>query len=149
MKPRPIQVLIFAAAALALMPAGHAIAQNAPRPASMSAPRTVVAPSTFAPIATPRLDPSMLKIPEGARESSAAKYKIDKPDKALPAPSLPNKVDLGKYDLEFKTGHSSDINPRTGLDSGENTNLSNSSLAHKQGSALPDYFGFKLSAPTK
>ena len=54
-----------------------------------------------------------------ARQMIQAYLAIDKPDKALPAPSLPNKVDLGKYDLEFKAGQSGDINPRTGFDSGD------------------------------
>ena len=68
--------------------------------------------------------------------------------KALPPPTLPNKVDLGKYDLEFKASHSKDVNPRTGFDSGEKANLSNSAFGRKSDSAMPNYFGLKLSAPT-
>ncbi len=121
----------------AVASAGGASAQNASKS------------STFAPVPTPTLDPDVLKIPDSVRESEATKFKPSNNDKALPPPSAPNKVDLGTYDLEFKAGQTSDVNPRTGFDSGEKSNLSNSSLGTKSDSVLPDYFGLKLSRPTK
>jgi hypothetical protein len=94
---------------------------------------------------TPRLDAETLKIPGS---SHAADADLSKTQKTLPPPSLPTKLDIGKYDLEFRAQRSSDVNPRTGLDSGEKSNLSNSSLGRQRDSAVPDYFGLKLSTPT-
>jgi hypothetical protein len=118
----------------ALMDAGNAQSSGGTKPLK-SAP-------------VPRLDPEALKIPDSAGTTEAGTFKVDKTHKVLPPTSPPSKVDLGKYDLEFKAGHTSDINPRTGFDSGEKSNLSNSSVGRPQNSALPDYFGLKLSAPT-
>jgi hypothetical protein len=97
---------------------------------------------------TPRLDADALKIPDSRRGGDADKI-VGKTPKPLPPPSIPSKVDLGKYDLEFKAQRSSDVNPRTGFDSGEKSNLSNSSLGRQQESAVPNYFGLKLSTPTE
>jgi hypothetical protein len=96
--------------------------------------------------AVPKLDAEALRIPDSIHDTSAKK--IDRSHKVLPPPNLPNKVDLGKYDLEFRAKHSSDVNPRTGYDSGEKSNLSNSSVGRKSDPALPNYFGLKLSTPT-
>ena len=94
----------------------------------------------------PKLDAEALRIPNSIHETQAKT--IDRSGKALPAPIAPNKVDLGKYDLEFRARHSSDINPRTGFDSGEKQNLSNTAAGRKGESSLPNYFGLKLSTPT-
>jgi hypothetical protein len=102
-----------------------------------------VAPPKAKPL--PKLDAEALRIPDSIHDTNAKT--IDRSHKVLPAPSLPNKIDLGKYDLEFRAKHSSDVNPRTGYDSGEKSNLSNSSL-RKSDPALPNYFGLKLSTPT-
>jgi hypothetical protein len=96
----------------------------------------------------PKLDAEALKIPDSVRDADANKFKADKTQKALPQPGLPSKVDLGKYDLEFKAQHSDEVNPRTGFDSGEKSNLSNSSIGRQSESPLPNYFGLKLSTPT-
>ncbi len=93
----------------------------------------------------PTLDAEALKIPDNIHQTQARR--IEKPEKTLPSPSLPNKFDLGAYDLAFSASHSKDVVPRTGLDSGEKSNLSNSAFGRKTDSALPNYFGLKLSAP--
>ena len=94
----------------------------------------------------PKLDAEALRIPDSIHDTQAKK--IEKPQKTLPPPSLPNKFDLGAYDLEFKASHSKDVVPRTGYDSGEKSNLSNAAFGRKSDPALPNYFGLKLSAPT-
>lgn len=132
---RPVCLLTIGLLMLAgLMDAGNAQSTGGTKPLK-SAP-------------VPQLDPEALKIPDSARGIGADKFKLDKTQKPLPPADLPSKVDLGKYDLEFKASHTSDINPRTGFDSGEKSNLSNSSVGRQQGTALPDYFGLKLSTPT-
>ena len=92
----------------------------------------------------PKLDAEALRIPDSIHDTGAKR--IDRSQTVLPPPSLPNKVDLGKYDLEFRARHSSDVNPRTGFDSGEKSNLSNS-VGRKPDSTVPNYFGLKLSTP--
>ncbi len=114
-------------------------ASHAQQPAQ---PKAKIAP---VPKTAPKLDAAALRIPDSIHDTPAKA--IDKPRKALPA-NAPNKVDLGQYDLEFRARHSTDVNPRTGYDSGEKTNLSNTSLSRKNDSALPNYFGLKLSTPT-
>ncbi|MDI1342821.1 MAG: hypothetical protein PSV22_01800, partial [Pseudolabrys sp.] len=99
-----------------------------------------------APAKTPKLDAEALKIPDSIHDTQVKP--LDKPRKTAPPQNAPNKVDLGKYDLEFRAKQSSDVNPRTGFDSGEKGNLSNSTLGRKSDSAVPNYFGLKLSAPT-
>ena len=103
-------------------------------------------PATPKAKAVPKLDAEALRIPDSIHDTSAKK--MDRSHKVLPKPNLPNKVDLGKYDLEFRAKHSSEVNPRTGYDSGEKANLSNSSVGRKSDPALPNYFGLKLSTPT-
>lgn len=98
-------------------------------------------------VRTPQLDADALKVPDSARGADADKI-VGKTPKPLPPPGLPSKVDLGRYDLDFKAQRSSDVNPRTGFDSGEKSNLSNSLLGRQRDSAMPDYFGLKLSTPT-
>lgn len=105
------------------------------------------AQQTPAPVKTPKLDAEALRIPDSIHDTQAKA--IDKPRKTPPPPSLPNKFDLGTYDLEFRARHSTDVNPRTGFDSGEKANLSNSTLGRKSDSAVPNYFGLKLSAPVR
>ena len=122
------------AAGPGLPDAGHA--QQPPPPIAKAAP-------------VPKLDADALKIPDDIHRAGGNRVIADKAPKALPPSSLPNKVDLGKYDLEFKASHSKDVNPRTGFDSGEKANLSNSTAGRKTDPALPNYFGLKLSAPVR
>ncbi len=114
---------------------GAGTAQPAGSPPSKSAP-------------APKLDPEALRIPDSVRDTDVNKFKADKTQKTPPQLGLPNKVDLGKYDLEFKAQHSNEVNPRTGFDSGEKSNLSNSSVGRQSDTPLPNYFGLKLSTPT-
>jgi hypothetical protein len=111
------------------------------------AQQTATPPTKAAPVKTPKLDAEALKIPDSIYDTQAKA--IDKPRKTPPPPSQPNKFDLGTYDLEFRAKHSTDVNPRTGFDSGEKSNLSNSSVGRKSDPALPNYFGLKLSAPVR
>lgn len=117
-----------ALAGVALPGAGHAQQPAAPKAAA------------------PKLDAEALRIPDSIHDTGATK--IDRTQKTLLPPSPPNKVDLGKYDLEFRARHSTEINPRSGFDSGEKANLSNTAVGRKSDPALPNYFGLKLSTPT-
>jgi hypothetical protein len=94
---------------------------------------------------TPKLDADALRIPDSIHDTRARP--IERKQETLAPPSLPNKFDLGTYDLEFRAKQSTDVNPRTGFDSGEKSNLSNSSVGRKETSG-PNYFGLKLSTPT-
>lgn len=120
-----------------LWPVGKVQAQTAP-----NAPT-----SQFAPVKTPTLDPELLKPPKATPDDSAVKFNTGKTDKATSGFTLPNRVGLGQYDLQFKAGRTGDVNPRTGYDSGETSNLSTVRPGRKSDSALPDYFGLKLTAP--
>lgn len=114
--------------------------QPAPPPAKIS-------PAKTSPAKTPTLDAEALRIPDSIHDTRAKP--IDKSPKPASAAKLPNKFDLGAYDLEFKASHAKDVNPRTGFDSGEKANLSNTTPGRKSDPALPNYFGLKLSAPVK
>lgn len=94
----------------------------------------------------PKLNAEALRIPDSIHNTRARE--IDRLSKALPPPSAPNKVDIGKYDLEFRAKSSSEVNPRTGYDSGEKANLANTAIGRKGESGVPNYFGLKLSTPT-
>lgn len=121
----------------ASLPAGSAYAQTAP----------AAVQSKFEPLTTPALDPDALKPPQSTIDTSSKPPGLDATGKEPPSPKLPTSVNLGKYDLQFKAGQTSDVVPRTGLDSGETSNLSKMRPG-KPESAVPDYFGLKLSAPT-
>jgi hypothetical protein len=118
---------------------GHAFAQTAP----------TSAPSKFAPVEVPSYDVDALKSPKTTIPDGAGQAKIKAPDQAATGTKLPTQVDLGKYKLDFKAGRTSDVAPRTGFDSGETSNLSKINPGQKSESAVPDYFGLKLSAPTQ
>jgi hypothetical protein len=105
------------------------------------------ASSPFAPIETPTLDPELLKPPKPAHDDRAVKVDTDKQDKAPSEFKLPNRIDLGKSALEFNAGRTSDINPRTGFDSGEAANMQKIGPG-KTERVTPDYFGLKLTTPT-
>ncbi len=108
--------------------------------------------SKFAPVEVPNYDINSLKTPKSPKATipdSAGQAKIKAPEQAASGNKLPTQVDLGKYKLDFKAGRTSDVAPRTGLDSGETSNLSKINPGQKSESAAPDYFGLKLSAPTQ
>jgi len=121
----------------ALFAADAAYAQTAP-----AAPQ-----SKFAPLKTPSLDSDALKPPPGAADASLARPKLEESGKEPPPLKLPTQVDLGKFDLQFKAGQTSDVTSRTGFDSGETSNLSKIRPG-KSESVTPNYFGLKLTAPT-
>ena len=125
----------LACALAAAWPCGHALAQTAQSP--------------FAPVETPSYDSEAAKTPKTAVPDSAGAAKLKKPDQAASGAKLPNQVELGKYQLKFNAGHTSDVVPRTGLDSGETSNLSKVVPGQKTESVAPDYFGLKLSTPTR
>jgi hypothetical protein len=130
-----IVTVLCVMAVAAYVSAAHA-QQTAPGP-----------PSQFQPVTPPTLDADALKAPKPALKSETAAPKLaprtsDTPPK-LTAPS----IGLGKYDLQFEAGKTSDVNPRTGFDSGETSNLSKVTPGRPEGVA-PDYFGLKLKVPT-
>jgi len=113
---------------------------------SASAQQPAAPPAKVSPVKTPKLDAEALRIPDSIHDTRAKP--VDRSRKAPPAATLPNKFDLGTYDLEFKASHAKEVNPRTGFDSGEKANLSNTTPGRRTDPALPNYFGLKLSAPT-
>jgi len=112
------------------------------------AQQTAQSPSSqFQPVTPPTLDPDVLKTPTPDVKSETAAPKLapktnDTPPK-LTAPS----VNLGKYDLQFEAGKTSDVNPRTGFDSGETSTCRKVTPGRSEG-VTPDYFGLKLKVPT-
>jgi hypothetical protein len=102
--------------------------------------------SPFAPVEAPSLNPDALTPPPP--KANVDRSQFDKSSKDQPALKAPNSVDLGTYQLKFNAGRSSDVNPRTGLDSGETSNLQQVRPGQKTESATPNYFGLKLSTPT-
>jgi hypothetical protein len=118
---------------------GRAFAQTA----------TDSAQSKFAPPEVPNYDVESLKTPKTTVPASTGKAELKQPDQPASGAKLPTQVDLGKYQLDFKAGRTSDVAPRTGFDSGETSNLSKINPGGKTQSAAPDYFGLKLSAPTQ
>ena len=92
---RHLAISLFVGLVIAAGP-GLLDAGNAQQPAPPAA--------SAAPV--PKLDADALKAPDDIHRAGSNKFIADKTPKALPPPTLPNKVDLGKYDLEFKASHS-------------------------------------------
>ena len=101
--------------------------------------------SPFKPLETPKVDLEVFHAPpldqrpapQGAAEQEKTRS--------------PASVEIGRYDkykLDLNAARSSDINSRTGFDSGEASNLSKSLRQGKSEPVAPDYFGLKLTAPT-
>jgi hypothetical protein len=120
----------------ALWPAGRACAQNN-------------APSPFTPVETPTYDTAPAKTPKTTVPDTGTAAKLKQTNQSGSGIKLPNKVELGKYQLQFNAGRTSDVSPHTGYDSGETSNLSKVAPGQKEESAAPDYFGLKLSTPTR
>lgn len=111
--------------------------------------QTATPPSAFAPVPTPLIDPDMLKPPQAPLRVDVDKFKTDKSSKAATGWSAPKVMDLGTYQLRLDANHTSAVTaPRFDMDSGESANLSKVAPGKRQESVLPNYFGFKLSAPT-
>ena len=114
-----------------------------------SAQAQAALPSAFAPVATPLIDPDFLKPPQAPLRVDANKFNADRSAKGVSGWSIPRGIDLGTYQLQFDANHTSAVRaPRIDMDSGESANLSKIAPGKRQESALPNYFGFKLSAPT-
>lgn len=106
-------------------------------------------PSAFAPVPTPLIDPDMLKPPQAPLRADVDKFKTDKSSKAATGWSAPKVMDLGTYQLHLDANHTSAVTaPRFDMDSGESANLAKVAPGRRQEPVLPNYFGFKLSAPT-
>ena len=71
----------------------------------------------------PAIDADALKLPKPAAPPKPPHTPHDSNKEAAPKFTAPS-VNLGKYDLQFEAGKTSDVNPRTGFDSGETSNLS-------------------------
>ena len=103
-------------------------------------------PSPYAPVPTPTIDP-YLSIPQQTAPQETSKFKVDNDAKA-PGWTLPNRIDLGKSQLQFDAKHTSEVNTLgMATDSGETSNLSKAMPLQKQESTLPNYFGLKFSTP--
>lgn len=95
----------------------------------------------------PTIDADALKLPKATAPAEAAHTPNDGNKEAAPKFTAPS-VNLGQFDLKFDAGKTSDVVPRTGFDSGETSNLSKTT-GGKPDKVTPDYFGLKLSVPTK
>ena len=111
-----------------------------------AAGRDIVA---FAPVPTPEFDLGSPKTPK-TQPDHASKFKVDRDSKETPAVALPNGVDLGKSHLQFQARHSSDVN-KEGLpvENGITGNLSTIIPGQRQETAMPNFFGLRLSTPTR
>ena len=135
MQYRARSALVTCAVILAaLCPTHMALAQQTNQPP----------PAQFEPLVPPTIDPDALKAPAPAEE--IARPKAEQTEDTQPKLKAPS-VKLGDYDLQFKAGQTSDVNPRTGFDSGETSNISKIRPG-KSESVAPNYFGLKLTAPT-
>lgn len=105
--------------------------------------------SPFAPIETPSYDPDLLKAPPPAPGQDSGKPGFDKSANPAPKSALP-KIGVGGGELRLDANRTRDVvAPGVNIDSGETSNLSTTMPAQKQDQVLPDYFGLKLSVPTR
>jgi hypothetical protein len=105
-------------------------------------------PSPYAPVPTPQIDPSVLKVPVTPLAAGSATFAPAIDDSATPKLKAPA-IELGKSQLEFDARQTKEvIAPSTSIDSGETSNLSKS-RGEKHETVGPNYFGLKLSVPTK
>ncbi len=105
------------------------------------------ATSPFAPIATPTINPEILKTPQPVPESEPKKLKSNL-DRDPPALTTPKGIDLGKSKLDIDVKNSDPTSRGVAPDSGETSNLTRSVRGQKQDPTRPDYFGLKITAPT-
>lgn len=115
--------------------------------ASAQQPATTSSP--FAPVPTPEFD---LDLPKAAKTQPdhAGKFKVDKDSKEAPAVALPKGIDLGKSHLQFQARHSSDINKEDlPVENGITGNLSTIIPGQRQETVMPNFFGLRLSTPTR
>jgi hypothetical protein len=105
--------------------------------------------SQFAPVTTPGFDVNALKTPRAPAPTEVGKLKNDRQAASPSGFELPKGMDVGSYKLDFNANHTTAVTaPHMNMDSGETANLSNMAPGKRNESVLPNYFGFKLSAPT-
>ncbi len=105
-------------------------------------------PTQFQPITRPPLTPDLLTVPHAAPDAGTNTFTMDKRQGAAQPLRVPKGFDLGNYQFNFDARRTKDVVvPGVTTDSGEKSNLS-TVTGPKQESAVPNYFGFKLSVPT-
>jgi hypothetical protein len=124
-----------------LMAIGCWSVASAQQPAATSSP--------FAPVPTPEFDLGSPKTPK-TQPDHASKFKVDRDSKETPAAAPPKGIDLGKSHVEFQAKHSSDVN-KEGLpvENGITGNLSTVIPGQRQETVMPNFFGLRLSTPTR
>jgi hypothetical protein len=101
----------------------------------------------YAPVPTPQIDPELLKTPQPAPRTEPKPLKTDT-GKDAPAAAIPQGIDIGKSKLDVDVKN--DVTGRgIAPDSGETSNLQKVMPGQKQEPVLPDYFGLKLTTPTR
>jgi hypothetical protein len=124
-----------------LMAIGCWSVASAQQPAATSSP--------FAPVPTPEFDLDAQKTPK-PRPYDANKFEVNKDSKEAPAMALPNGIDLGKSHLQFQARHSSEVNQADlPVENGLTGNLSTIIPGQRQETVMPNFFGLKLSTPTR
>jgi len=135
--------IAFAAIAISawwLCAAAHAQAM----PENPAAPASQFNYDAFkVPYSTPTYD---VAPPPGKFSDRKPDFRKTDPDGAGSQIALPNKMDLGKYQLELNVKRN-DANSRPQIDSGETANI-NSTMPQQKQSPVPNYFGLTLTAPT-
>jgi hypothetical protein len=111
---------------------GTAIAQQSATQAS----------SPFKPIKAPSLDPDIYKAPPKGDGPTL------KSGKEQQKPFRPNRIEVGKYQIELNAGHAKDFASGTGPISGGSADPSAPNpTQNNKNSVVPDYFGLKVSTP--
>ena len=102
----------------------------------------------YAPVATPALDPDLLKMPQAAPQAEPKSFNTQS-DKYAPALGAPQGIQVGKSKLDFDIKNSDPKNRGVVPDSGSSSNLAKAMPGKKQDPTLPDYFGLKITTPTR
>lgn len=117
---------------------GVALAQQ---PAATSSP--------FAPVPTPEFDLTLPKAPT-TQPYDTGKFKIDRDSRNAPAAALPKSIELGNSHLQFLAKRSSDVNKADlPVENGITGNLSTIIPGQRQETPMPNFFGLRLSTPTR
>jgi hypothetical protein len=107
-------------------------------------PAEVAAQQT--PAIQPKIDLDTPKTPQSAPLPDTDKFKPAK----TPQLEGPQGIDAGKPRLDLDVRRTQDVTaPGLDIDSGERSNLSKVVPGQRPDQVLPDYFGLKLTAPTR
>jgi hypothetical protein len=107
-------------------------------------------PSIFTPVETPTVNLDQWKTYQERPRADAFKIKPHESGKSQMALPFPKSIDLGTSKLEFDADRTRNVNvPGVATDSGETSNLSSVLQSRKQDRMQPNYFGLKLSTPTR